>query len=269
MNIFTGSPKRNFKKIAILVCCTFLLQVFWANILFAQCPTKADFSSLGQCHSTCDYISVNLFNRNNAAATAQTDGILFNLNIQQENNRFIPVALSEFTAYPIENRDVALTFTTASKLNNAGFSVERKTAADADFTEIAFVEGEGATAEKTHYVYRDYNAPTGVLYYRLKQTDFDGKIDYSSVKKVEIKGGISAVDFKISPNPAAAGATLDLAGQDIDTVTLHDSRGKRLHRISAGDGSVNDYEVPQIAAGTYYLHLTIAGKSVHKLLIVR
>ncbi|MFI5236839.1 MAG: hypothetical protein ACHQLA_02755, partial [Ignavibacteriales bacterium] len=79
----------------------------------------------------------------------------------------VPVELTSFTASVTENV-VTLNWTTATEVNNSGFSVERKSAVS-DFAQIGFAPGFGTTTEPKSYTFTDEGLQTGVYTYRLKQ----------------------------------------------------------------------------------------------------
>jgi photosystem II stability/assembly factor-like uncharacterized protein len=92
----------------------------------------------------------------------------------------VPVELASFSALVYE-RDVILSWATASETNNAGFEVERKLK-NMDWETIGYVDGKGTTTEIQSYSYKDnfnYVSYNGRILYRLKQIDFDGSYEYS------------------------------------------------------------------------------------------
>ncbi|ELR71001.1 hypothetical protein C900_03131 [Fulvivirga imtechensis AK7] len=95
----------------------------------------------------------------------------------------LPVELLFFNAKS-KSHYVALTWETASELNNDFFTVERSVDL-VSFTEVGSVRGKGTSHEISRYYLAD-NAPLkGKAYYRLRQTDFDGSFTYSAPVKVE------------------------------------------------------------------------------------
>jgi len=84
----------------------------------------------------------------------------------------LPVTFAGFTA-KLWNGVARLNWSTYSELNNQGFSIERS-ADGLVYEKIAFVNGAGTTNAKQYYQYTD-RLFIGSAYYRLVQTDFDGK----------------------------------------------------------------------------------------------
>lgn len=112
-------------------------------------------------------------------------------------NSPLPIELLSFNAN-VKSDIVELNWTTSSELNNDFYTIER--ASDVEkFEKIITTKGQGTKKTKTDYVLVDENPLQGVSYYRLKQTDFDGKFTYSSLRKIEFN--LSAPQIKVFPNP--------------------------------------------------------------------
>lgn len=89
----------------------------------------------------------------------------------------LPVELVNFEA-ACSNHTTELSWVTVSETNNDYFTIEAANAANADFFPIAVIDGAGNSNQTIQYQYSDIN---NYAYYRLKQTDFDGRFTYASV----------------------------------------------------------------------------------------
>ncbi|MBJ7427639.1 MAG: SBBP repeat-containing protein [Bacteroidia bacterium] len=98
------------------------------------------------------------------------------------NKGTLPVKLISFNA-TLANEKVNCTWETASEINNDYFTIERSKDGNG-FESLGNVKGQGNSNSNTRYSYIDNNPFSGISYYRLKQTDFDGKYTYSDIKKV-------------------------------------------------------------------------------------
>lgn len=125
------------------------------------------------------------------------------------NGTTLPVELTHFEASPVDG-NVLLKWTTASETNHAGFNIERSVNAT-HFESIGYVKGEQYKSTATNYSLIDKGAfeQTGSnkLYYRLQQTDLDGKFAYSKVIAIENKTWANA-EMKLHPNPSAGKVSL-------------------------------------------------------------
>ncbi len=107
----------------------------------------------------------------------------------QKNNKsdggtqILPIRLLSFRAQ-ISTDAVVLDWQTATETNNDFFSIERSYNAK-DFEELGIVSGAGNSNTKQYYKYLDKSANLqNTIYYRLKQTDYDGKYTYSKIISV-------------------------------------------------------------------------------------
>jgi len=95
----------------------------------------------------------------------------------------LPVVLLSFSAAQI-NGAINLQWKTASEFNNMGFSIQRYE--DGKFVTIGEILGNNRPSEYGYFDYT-YSKTDEVIYYRLKQKDFDDKKWYSSVISLAIK----------------------------------------------------------------------------------
>lgn len=96
-----------------------------------------------------------------------------------DNSIPLPIELINFEVNCINNQTV-LNWCTASETNNNYFTIEHSSNGNS-FTEIGFVLGQGTTSNKHCYQFTSSINLQGVNYYRIKQTDYDGKISYSNI----------------------------------------------------------------------------------------
>ena len=112
----------------------------------------------------------------------------------------LPIQLVDFAA-TIRNDVVDLSWSTASELNNDFFTIERATNIK-EFEVIGLsIDGAGTTRERKDYRTVNKYPMYGRSYYRLKQTDFDGKFSYSNIQVVDYEGPKFA-GLKAYPNPS-------------------------------------------------------------------
>ncbi len=86
-----------------------------------------------------------------------------------------------------KNGNVELHWQTASESNNEGFVILRSFDG-VNFVEIAEVMGAGTSTETINYMYVDEDDKTGMVYYKLRQVDFDGKTKESKIVAVQTCG---------------------------------------------------------------------------------
>lgn len=94
----------------------------------------------------------------------------------------LTVKLESFTAEQTHS-GVLLKWSTSAEISNDYFAVERSYNGTS-WTGIAIIKGNGSTQSVSSYQYADMNANSAIVYYRLKQVDFDGASEFSVVRAV-------------------------------------------------------------------------------------
>jgi hypothetical protein len=117
----------------------------------------------------------------------------------------LPIELISFTAKPYQ-KDVKVTWQTASEIDNDYFIVERSENGN-DFSEIARIDGAGNSSLTINYFTFDTDFKKTVLYYRLKLISFNGEVTYSD---------IASVDMSQTQNQGVIIMTVNSLGQEVD-----------------------------------------------------
>ena len=166
----------------------------------------------------------------------------------------LPVELLSFTATAAEDI-VQLNWATATEFQNAGFTVERSSRPAEGFSPIGWVTGAGTSERPLTYAFTDAAAlPAQTYYYRLRQEDFDGTIDYSPVRSARLENGVTP-DFTVSPNPARTTLRIQPRGFADDAVfTLYRPDGTRVSGGPLTDSTRID--VSALVPGVYLAVLT-------------
>lgn len=107
----------------------------------------------------------------------------------------LPVELLFFNA-ELKEQKAELHWATASETNNHYFTVERSTDGRL-FEDLVIVSGHGTSNEEHSYNFTDYNPILPLSYYRLRQTDYDGTIEYSGIVKLFEQSSLQSQSLKI------------------------------------------------------------------------
>jgi hypothetical protein len=92
----------------------------------------------------------------------------------------LPIVLLYFDA-KCSDDDINLNWATAQEINNSHFTILRSTDGKY-FYPVAKIDGAGNSSEPIHYPYVDkFSGNNGNVYYKLEQTDFDGKSTQSNM----------------------------------------------------------------------------------------
>ncbi|MBK5284849.1 MAG: T9SS type A sorting domain-containing protein [Bacteroidia bacterium] len=179
----------------------------------------------------------------------------------------LPIELVYFDAKPSGNC-VKCSWQTASEVNNNFFTVERSSNGR-DFTPIATVAGAGNSTSTKNYSTMDNNVSSGQLYYRLKQTDFDGQFTYSKIKSVilgvENRDAIISIS-SVSPNPFQESFSVTYSvQQDADiTVALMNSVGQLVYSEKKNSiKGINQFDYNEgsnLPNGVYFVRISFDDK---------
>lgn len=171
----------------------------------------------------------------------------------------LPVAMGELRAKHEEASNI-LTWATQTELNNKGFEVQRSADGN-DFNTLAFISSkapEGNSSSILNYTYADVNPLNGNSFYRLKQSDKDGKFVYSNV--VNLKGG-NTTQLQLSnlyPNPSKSVLNMVITSPFNKNVTIviTDLAGKTVMRQNSWlvDGNnLLKINTAKLSAGSYLI----------------
>ncbi|MCC6723189.1 MAG: T9SS type A sorting domain-containing protein [Saprospiraceae bacterium] len=185
----------------------------------------------------------------------------------------LPVDLVNFDAKSKTNA-VELEWQTASEQNNQGFYIERNSSANNRWEELGFKAGHGTSNEQQRYSFVDEHPMPGTNYYRLRQVDFDGRIDFSPIEVTEVK--VSDTSLKFFPNPTQQGHTtlyVPTASSSDAVLEILDCMGHKVLRQSLHlEGSGTDQFVPidmsSYPFGVYTARLEIGGSVISERLVV-
>jgi hypothetical protein len=97
----------------------------------------------------------------------------------------LPVRLLSFEVNVVQETAV-INWSTATETNNEFFTIERSQDG-VSFTAVARINASGNSNRILQYTHTDAHPFTGRSYYRLKQTDIDGKHTYSDIRVVNIQ----------------------------------------------------------------------------------
>lgn len=185
----------------------------------------------------------------------------------------LPIELLNFNAI-MNSGKVDLTWSTASERNNDYFTIE-KSKDGFNFETVTLVSGAGNSTSIIEYTDVDYKPYSGISYYRLKQTDYNGLFSYSKIVSVNYFFGDDGIT--IYPNPATveSGFNLNITGlenQEI-LVVIRDIAGREFYSkisfITENKQLIAIDTDKKLAAGTYLVIASSNNKIYSQRLIIR
>ena len=191
------------------------------------------------------------------------------IRIQETNNNssdfttqtLMPVIIKEYQIY-FNNNKTHISFSTASETNNDYFTIERA-ADDMSFEAIGMITGAGNSNTEIRYQFTDDKPMKGMNYYRIKQTDFDGKFTYSAVKSVRYDRGER---ISISPQMTEGRLHLTTTWEDY-TISIINSAGQEMKRFPSMSLS-QSISIDELQTGLYFLRAT-NGAEIETLKIIK
>ena len=173
----------------------------------------------------------------------------------------LPVELISFNA-SVAGTIVTLHWETATEVNNHGFEIERKT--DETWMNVGFVEGSGTTTENHSYSYSDdisYLNNYQKIYYRLKQTDFDGSFEYTNILEVNTIPSVFQLTQNY-PNPFNPATLISYRLPERNHVSLkvYDILGNEIvtliNEVKEPGSYSQEFNAANLPSGVYFYTLT-------------
>ena len=179
----------------------------------------------------------------------------------------LPVDLLYFGGQHISGKGNLLEWTTASEVNNDFFDLEFSLDGRS-FESIATISGKGNSDIMNEYTYLHEVSKAGTYYYRLRQVDFDGRFEHSSIIVIDMGG--SASEVQVYPNPTTEGVYL-YTDKTVSALVLYDGSGKKIFEraISIKKGEAYYLDVEGLAKGVYYGELKGTGQQMWRFSFVR
>jgi len=181
-------------------------------------------------------------------------------NLKASNTGTLPVNLLSFDAEK-DNGGNLISWTTASEINNDYFEIQRSNDG-ITYEVIATVKGNGTTNQINNYSAFDTRAIDGVVYYRLKQVDYDGAFQYSKV--VALYDAQSITLFKSGEK------SVSVMGENLSSIQVFDMNGKLIYSDSLNKNAsaqTVSFDSVQLAQGVYFVRVTKGNTAVTQKLV--
>lgn len=177
----------------------------------------------------------------------------------------LPIELVYFNVIPENNRTVKLEWQTASEINNDFFTVERSLNGY-DWEVVNTINGAGNSSTTLNYSAVDNTPYMDVSYYRLKQTDFDARFEYSNVRSVNLKI-TEPNDVYIYPNPTNHFITINGNPEELLDIKITNVLGQEvtnLISIAKKMESTVLIDLSNLSQGVYVIKTKTTANHVYK-----
>lgn len=161
----------------------------------------------------------------------------------------MPVKLIDFNVQ-LKEKQTMISWKTATEANNDHFIVEWSRDA-INFEGIAKVNGRGTTGEIQNYSYIHENPVTGTNYYRLTQTDLDGRKETFPVRTVFL--GAKEKDINIVPTLAKENLKIEFS-QPVENgrLLIYNMDGRMLNSYILAEGiDILRIDITELLPGQY------------------
>lgn len=169
----------------------------------------------------------------------------------------LPIKLIDFTAEAIDNQIVELYWKTATEINNDYFEIERSKNGT-DWRTISQIKGNGNSSTPISYTIMDNTPLNDISYYRLKQTDFNGKTYYLETRSVKITNKFDT-QVTVFPNPLLGIITITGSEIELEQFKIYNSRGQDVTELVievSNNKTEIELDLLNLDAGIYYLRTT-------------
>ena len=173
----------------------------------------------------------------------------------------LPLKLVSFEATPKTNA-VALVWKTTNEENVKNYAVERSLNG-VNFLSVGSLVAHNTIMQNT-YDFTDNQLPitTGIIYYRIRISDVNGVVTYSSVATVRLAGS-GAMNVLVMPNPVKNILQVILPiNTSAAQMRLVNATGQSvISKVSTG--SINTINASSLSSGIYLLQIITNGKLIY------
>ena len=185
----------------------------------------------------------------------------------------LPVKLSSFTATLVNINNADLKWTTSSEINVSHFVIE-KSADGINFSDAGIIFANGNATDKTNYSFSDNVSAiqSGIVYYRLRSVDVDGKSQYSETRIIRINkqndNNITIVTF---PNPVINELRISIPNNWQNKKVIYElfnANGQATKKIEAASSNQTEtLNVNSLSPGLYIVRVTCNGETAQQKII--
>jgi hypothetical protein len=180
------------------------------------------------------------------------------------SNSDLPVSLISFTA-SVENEEVVLNWSIGEETNNNYFTIQRSKDA-VSWESIFQVAGSGTTNNTKSYIAYDQTPYSGISYYRLIQTDLDGKQTYSPIRSVTTG---QSVTLNVYPNPAISNITIESGSSEKINAVIFNENGQRVIVPFSNSGNKIILYASGLTRGIYFIQISQGNLKVVRRVIIQ
>ncbi len=260
-----GSDNRNYTGIGLQPSALFIYKAGTSDILWKTNSITTDntmfFTSTSSGTNRIQSFLSTGFQLGNHADVNASSSTYYYMALGGASTSTLPIELFHFDARCVTNQEVKIHWTTASEINNDYFTIEKSIDGKV-FSEVARVKGAGNSMSPLDYEITDneYNS-SAVTYYRLKQTDFDGRFETFNTIVANCDQHPKDFDFNIQNpvNGSSISYNLNYDKDGLIKLKLYTSTGNEVYENTfyhRRGSSIYYNDIPALAPGVYILTLS-------------
>lgn len=246
----SATSQKNFRLLVLVLTDTDLTTSQWDLV-----DLTAERLARNEAEGTSSY---NFWEATGGLGTLDIDNL--------EGSVVLPVDLISFEAKALNSNIVQLNWTTATEKDNDYFTIQRS--ADAkNWEDVIQVQAIGNSNFPKSYESTDFHPLSGTSFYRLKQTDFGGKVTYSYTCSVEI----NKIDIPVKIYPIPARNEITIEAENIETISLFNTVGQLVvERKVDAEMAIHQLDVSEYEAGIYFLKIKMKnGNWIEEKIVVK
>lgn len=178
----------------------------------------------------------------------------------------LPVKLINWNA-TYNNNMVSLKWATTEEINASHFIIERSTDG-IEYSDAALIFANGNSEVTVNYSFNDKipGGNSGVLYYRLRSVDLDGRSTVSDIRIIRLgAANNSAVKIATYPNPVQSELRITVPANWQDKAVVYqlvNIKGQAIKTIAAGHaGQTEVISMSQVPVGMYIVKVTCGNET--------
>ena len=267
---YTGNntDNRSYTGLGLTPSTLFVYQAGASDVLWKNSKITTDntmfFTAIASATNRIQSFISGGFQLGNDADVNASGNTYYYMGVGGSSVSTLPIELFHFGVQCVSGQQaVNIHWTTASETNNDFFTIE-KSEDGINFKSIGTVKGAGNSVTSIDYQYTDNELTTGVgSYYRLKQTDFDGKNKTFKVVASDCSNNNeSRFELSLQENPIYESSyiyNLNYNQNGLVTMHLYNSLGVEVDQQTFYHRSgFNSYygNLPEISPGVYILSVS-------------
>ncbi len=181
----------------------------------------------------------------------------------------LPVTYSYFRANATENKQVKLEWATSSETMSDYFMVQRSQDLQQVFKDVVYQKAAGMSKGNLNYSAIDESPLMGTTYYRLKQTDLNGNVEYSRPVAVTLSN--ESLNVRVYPNPNAGSEIfVQVPDAALSDIQLYNAGGFKMatSQTTLSQNLVKLNPIEHLSDGVYVVQVRTEGDlQIRKLVI--